>query len=306
MFSMYRFEHILAELNLDHADSAVVQYTSMISYFTRSTEVYFSHVQEHLLVREELPMDDDILLPTQAEVATDKLKQIIKKHYKGYSQTRTELLVKEGHQLRFLLNQIKAHDIDLVVVGREPHSPTSRKLPVKLARKAPCSVLIVPEDAHPQVTGIVVPIDFSQHARDAVEEAVNLAIAARLEHINLLHLFKLPSGYSKNGKCEEEFCEIMRKNAIEEYEFFISDIDFKGIQVCFHIGHNEHLAAGILEEIKEQDADIVIVGARGRDAGAGVLMGSITEDLIAKSPVPILAVKDKGPGMSLFESILKL
>lgn len=303
---MYRFQHILSELNLDEADEAVVQYTSLLTHFTKSTELYFSHVQEHLHAREELPMDDDILLPTQTEVAKDRLTALIKKNFKGYPKTKKELLIKEGHQLKFLLGQIKDHEIDLVIVGREPHSPISRKLPIKLARKAPCSVLIVPDYAKPKITSIVVPIDFSHHAKDAVEEAISLAIAAKLESITLLHLFKLPSGYSKNGKCEEEFCEIMRKNAMEEYEYFIQDIDYKGININLDIGHDEHLAHGILEEIKDRGADIVIVGARGRDAGAGVLMGSITEDLISKSPVPILAVKDKGKGMSFFESLLKL
>ena len=303
---MYRFQHILSELNLDEADEAVVQYTSLISHYTKSTELYFSHVQTHLHAREELPMDDDILLPTQTEVAREKLIKVIKDNYQGFPQTRKELLIKEGHQLKFLLGQIHDHEIDLVVIGREPHSPTSRKLPVKLARKAPCSILIVPEFAKPQITSIVVPIDFSHHAKDAIEEAISLAIAAKIEQITLLHLFKLPSGYSKNGKCEEEFCEIMRRNALEEFDYFKEDIDFKGINYTLDIGHDEHLAHGILEEIRERAADIVVVGARGRDAGAGVLMGSITEDLIAQSPVPVLAVKDKGKGMSFFESILKL
>lgn len=303
---MYRFKHILSELNLDHADTAVVAYTAYLTYFTRSNELYFSHVQQQLHAREELPMDDDILLPTQTEVAKERLTKVIKEGYNGYPGTEHQLLIKEGHQLKFLLGQIRDHEIDLVIVGREPHSPISRKLPVKLARKVPCSVLIVPEEAKPMISSIVVPIDFSHHAKDAIEEALSLAIAARVESITLLHLFKLPSGYSKNGKCEEEFCEIMRQNALEEYQYFIKDIDLRGIKVTLHIGHDEHLAHGILKEIKLQKADLVIVGARGRDAGAGILMGSITEDLISRCEVPILAVKDKRKGMTFFESLLKL
>src|SRR6056300_231237 len=109
---MYRFQHLLSELNLDEADEAVVQYTSLFTHFTKSTELYFSHVQEHLHAREELPMDDDILLPTQTEVATERLTSLIKKNFKGYPKTKKELLIKEGHQLKFLLGQIKDHEID--------------------------------------------------------------------------------------------------------------------------------------------------------------------------------------------------
>jgi nucleotide-binding universal stress UspA family protein len=303
---MYRFKHILAELNLDRADHAVAAYTAMITKLTNSTELIFSHVKDHIHAREELLIDDDIFLPTQSEVAYDKITQTISADYHGNPNTKMELLVKEGHQLKFLLEQIKEHETDLVIIGREPHSLISRKLPIKLARKAPCSVLIVPEEAKADITGIVVPVDFSHHAKDALEIAIEFAIAGKIEKITILHLFKLPSGYSKNGKCEEEFCEIMKNNAREEYDYFIEDIDFKGIEVVLHIGHDEHLAHGILAEIKLQGSDLIIVGGRGRDAGAGVLMGSITEDLIKLAPVPILAVKDKGKGMSFFESILKL
>ena len=303
---MYRFKHLLAELNLDKADHAVAAYTAMITKLTNSTELIFSHVKDHIHAREEVLIDDDIFLPSQSEVAYDRINHTIAEGYHGNPETKMQLLVKEGHQLKFLLEQIKEHDTDLVIIGREPHSLTSRKLPVKLARKVPCSVLIVPEEANAEINSIVVPIDFSHHAKDAVEIAIEFAIANKLPGITLLHLFKLPSGYSKNGKCESEFCEIMKKNAQQEYEYFIEDIDFKGIEVIMHITHDEHQAHGILEEIKQQGSDLIIVGGRGRDAGAGILMGSITEDMIKLSPVPILAVKDKAKGMSFFESILKL
>jgi nucleotide-binding universal stress UspA family protein len=303
---MYRFKHILAELNLDKADLAVAQYTSLITHLTKSTAVYFSYVNKHIHAREEVLIDEDVFLPTQSEVALEKMKRTIILGYQGHNGTRKDILVEEGHPLKFLLGQIKEHDIDLIVVGREPHSPTSRHLPVKLARKAPCSVLIVPEGTIPEITSIVVPIDFSHHARDAVEIAIDFAKAGKNTSITLLHLFHLPSGYSKNGKNEDEFCEIMANNAREEYAYFIEDIDFKGIEVVLHITHDEHLEHGILEEINRQDSDLIIVGARGRDAGAGVLMGSVTEHLIARSPIPILAVKDKSKGMSLYEAILRL
>jgi nucleotide-binding universal stress UspA family protein len=303
---MYRFKHILSELNLDEADQAVAQYTSLVTHLAKPSELIFSHVKDHIHAREELLIDDDIFLPSQEEVASEKINKTISTDYNGYAETKTEVLVKEGHQLKSLLAQIKEHDIDLIIVGREPHTPVSRKLPVKLARKAPCSILIVPEYAKAKITSIVVPTDFSHHAKDAVEMAIEFAVATKLVSITLLHLFRLPSGYSKNGKGEEEFCDIMKQNAKESYEDFIEDIDFRGIEVVCHITHDEHLAHGILEEIKFQGSDLIIVGAQGRDAGAGVLLGSITEDMIAYSPVPILAVKDKGRGMSFYEAILRL
>ncbi|MBN2439428.1 MAG: universal stress protein, partial [Deltaproteobacteria bacterium] len=48
------------------------------------------------------------------------------------------------------------------------------------------------------------------------------------------------------------------------------------------------------------------IGARGRKAGAGVLLGSVTEHLIETTTVPLMAVKKKGTGMSILDALLKL
>ena len=48
------------------------------------------------------------------------------------------------------------------------------------------------------------------------------------------------------------------------------------------------------------------MGARGRRAGAAVLLGSVTEHLINTTTVPLLAVKKKGSGMSILDALLEL
>jgi nucleotide-binding universal stress UspA family protein len=63
---------------------------------------------------------------------------------------------------------------------------------------------------------------------------------------------------------------------------------------------------GIEEVIEEHEIYLLVIGARGRRAGAGVMLGSVTEHLIRTTTIPLLAVKRKGTGMSLLEALLKL
>jgi nucleotide-binding universal stress UspA family protein len=58
--------------------------------------------------------------------------------------------------------------------------------------------------------------------------------------------------------------------------------------------------------VKEREKCIVIIGARGRRAGAGILLGSVAEYLIKTTTVPLLAVKKKGTGLSILDALLKL
>ena len=74
---MYRFKHLLAELNLDKADHAVASYSALITILANSTELIFSHVKDHIYAREEVLIDDDIFLLSQTEVAYDKINHTI-------------------------------------------------------------------------------------------------------------------------------------------------------------------------------------------------------------------------------------
>ncbi|NOQ95453.1 MAG: universal stress protein, partial [Desulfobacterales bacterium] len=83
-------------------------------------------------------------------------------------------------------------------------------------------------------------------------------------------------------------------------------VDLRGITATPIFKLEEKEYRGIEEVIEEHGIDLLIVGARGRKAGAGVLLGSVTEHLIQTTTIPLLAVKKKGTGMSLLDALLRL
>ncbi len=60
----------------------------------------------------------------------------------------------------------------------------------------------------------------------------------------------------------------------------------------------------ILEELGSRQDRAVVIGARGRTGAAGVLLGTVTEQLIRRSPSPVLAVKRKGECLGLLRALL--
>jgi nucleotide-binding universal stress UspA family protein len=60
----------------------------------------------------------------------------------------------------------------------------------------------------------------------------------------------------------------------------------------------------ILEAAKTEAADMIVIGARGRTGAAGVLLGRITEALIRRSPIPLLAVRKKGECVGILHALL--
>jgi len=164
----------------------------------------------------------------------------------------------------------------------------------------------IPEELRKEFTEILVPVDFSENSMDAMEVAVALALAAGLKEIHCLHVYSVPLGYYKTGKSHEEFAEIMKGHAEKNLQEFMKKVDLKGLTATpiYKLEKREH--KGIEEVIEEHEIYLLVIGARGRRAGAGVMLGSVTEHLIRTTTIPLLAVKRKGTGMGLLEALLKL
>lgn len=301
---MYQYKNLLIPLNFTVIDDFVIKYASRVSEISKSEKAYFLHVKRPSEVPKEILEEYPQLLKPELEHRMKKMQVSVEKDFRGHPDTKTIFELKEGDPLEVLLEQIVKNDIDLVVVGRKADARETRHLPIKLARKAPCSTLVIPEESKNSIANVLVPIDFSDFSKNALELAVNLAFANSISAIHCLHIFQLPIGYYKTGKNQEEFTEIMKKNAKKDYTRFISNINLKGVEVKPIFMLHEKPAQAIQSMIEKNQIDMVVLGTRGRNAGAGLLLGSVTENIILSSQIPIFAVKKKGTGLSFLEVLL--
>ena len=303
---MYRYKRLMVGVSFTDTDLSAIQYAAMISRLAKSEHVSFVHVVRNFeslkSIHEEYPQ----LLEPIEEFTKTQMRTEVSKYFDGPPEITMEYEVVEGSPLLQLLNLARRREIDLLVIGKGPICREDVKLPVKLARKAPCSVLVVPQKSVIQINNILVPIDFSDNAKDAMEVGINIASAAGKTTIACVNTYSVPSGYQKTGKTYEEFAAIMKEHAEKHSEEFLSQIDYKGISVTPLFTLDDHTAQGIEKTIEANQIDLVVVGARGRETFAGLLLGSITRALIKLTSIPLLAVKKKTGGMTFIEALRNL
>lgn len=304
---MYQYKRLLVGISLKGQDGASIRYAAMISRLAKSEQITFLHVAPSVDIDEEVCEIYPELKQSCDGSTVQEIESLVKKHFDGHPETKLVCEAVDGSPLIELLNRTKEDDIDLIILRKRLDDKASGNLSVKLARKAPCSVLFVPEGAKAFYKNIFVPMDFSENSEDAMVTAVSIAQANSIKEIHCLHVYNVPAGYYKTGKSYEQFAEVMMGHAKKRYNEYIRKIDLKGISLIPKFRLEEKDYRGIWEELLENnEVDLLIMGAKGRKAGAGILLGSVTEHLIKTTTVPLLAVKKKGTGMSLLDALLSL
>ncbi|MFC1863575.1 universal stress protein [Thermodesulfobacteriota bacterium] len=304
---MYRYKRLLVGISLNEQDGTSIRYAAMISRLAKSEKIIFFHASSSPEIDEDICTIYPELQASCDGSTTQEIESLVKKYYDGHPETKLDCEAVEGSPLVELLRRIKEEDIDLVVMRKRAGDKASGNLSTKLARRSPCSILFVPEGAKSWYTNILVPVDFSENSKDAMEVAVAFALANNIKEVHCLNIYNVPSGYYKTGKSFEQFAEIMKGHAEKKHREFIGNIDLKAVKAIpkFKLAGKDY--RGIWEVILEEgEVQLLVMGARGRKAGAGVLLGSVTEHLIKTTTVPLLAVKEKGTGMGLLDALLNL
>jgi MFS superfamily sulfate permease-like transporter/nucleotide-binding universal stress UspA family protein len=201
-----------------------------------------------------------------------------------------------------LVDQVVGHvadqQIDLLLVG-DRRDPAARKaLGRRLAMKVPASVWLVPDGAPAAIRRVLVPIDFSDPAADAVRVAASIARRAGAECL-ALHVY-----FNEATVTYEEYDEVIRGKEREAFDRFIAPIDLQGVTVSPIFEEGPSVPHAITRVVERTGSDLIVMSTRGRSRSAAILLGSVTEDMIVDTPVPLVAVKHFGAQLGAVRALL--
>jgi nucleotide-binding universal stress UspA family protein len=296
---MKRFQKILVPLQLAESDRAVLGMASRIASWARPAEMLFCHFSPKAQIPANLKQTHPWLFESIDRTAMEEMGKVVGAEAVIPDGTRCSFHVEAGNPVAGSLGMILGHDCDLVVVGSDPP-----QMAVRLARKAPCSVCVMPPDAPTLALKPLVAVDFSEHSRYACEIGFALAKAAASQAPALLHVCPIHPGYKWSTISREELIASNESYARLEMNNFILGLDHPPENFSCHFHHHDSVPFGILDFVKQHDFDCIVAGCRGKDALSALLLGSDIEQVITHSPVPVIAAKIKGTGRSFVEEIL--
>jgi nucleotide-binding universal stress UspA family protein len=304
---MKHFYKAMIGLDLTEMDDILIKKTIVYLEFLGIDKCYFVHVAKNLAVPDEiLKNHPELLAPGDESIEAlinDKLEA-----FDFPESMEIEVFVEEGaHPLETLLRWAKIKDADLIIMGRKEKLEGSGSLAKGVAKKAPCSILLLQERRDPGLPKkIMIPSDFSDHT-DLIYnfgERISEELGAELIPV---HLYEVPHGYSKTGKSFEEFAQIMKENAKEDFKRFIQKHNHKELECQFILNNGEGQGKALLEEAERLDVDMILLGSRGKTKSAAILLGSVAEKLVLVNNIfPMLIFKKKGETMGFFEALFKV
>lgn len=200
-----------------------------------------------------------------------------------------------GLPLDVLLRRVQELDVNLLVLGVRGESTAHNdagNLALKCLRKSPTKVLLVHEAHAGPFRNVVAGVDFSETAREAVEQALRVGQQDQ-SHVHFVHVFSGPwrrlRFRAETLQAKPDFENQYRAIQEDRLRSFVGDT--RGVKVSFAVVDANSVSYGLAEFARSVDSDLMVLGSKGQSNLRYVLLGSTVERLLREIPCSVLVVR---------------
>ena len=158
----------------------------------------------------------------------------------------------------------------------------------------------------PNITKVLVPVDFSDYSKSALRYAVNFAkhFKAELCLVYVVEPMVYPPDFSMGQIAIPSVDIEMDKRATEELD------NLAKREIPPEVKSKTVVKTGkpfveIIETANEENVDLIIIATHGHSGIEHVLFGSTAEKVVRKAPCPVLTLREPIKGFEFKESIKK-
>ena len=278
---MHKFDTFLVCLDLSDKDRQVLSHASVLVQSLQCSKLVFFH---------SLYQDGE---KSDAERSSDEalscLSNRVADWFEGSASLQTEYYVCDGPPMDEILGYVAFSDVDLVLCGKSTSKQHHDLLPHKIARRAPCSVLLLPYECQLNFDRVLVAADHSEPSREALLVASQIMARSDDSKIILVEAIDMPYG-SQMSIGASRFVDL-RENATEQLQKFAQGSGVDESKVNVVIASNLKASTAILEVARKRNASMIVMGSKGKGAVAATILGSTVENVARGAKHPLLVVK---------------
>lgn len=205
-----------------------------------------------------------------------------------------------------IVQYVRDYGVDLVVLGTHGRRGVTRTLigstAEEVVRMAPCPVLTIREHVQVQplttsVRSILVPIDFSEHSANALRVAKELAdfFDARLDLVHVVEETLHPAFYNTGVFSVYDTRPDLDEAVLEHLKQLYEQTAGGEGPVTYRVRRGR-AAHEILETVREEGQDLVVLATHGLSGLDRAVMGSVTERIVRLATTPVYTIKSLVPG----------
>ena len=266
-------------------------------------KLHVIHVIEDSVVsdlREALDVEADPFHEEVRAAALQRLNDFIAET--GPQEIDLSVEVAIGVPLQLILQRVQDVKADLLAVGMKGTSGRSIRtgtLATKCVRKAATRVMLVHENQPETFTSVVACVDFSEVSERVVKQAVRAAVQNKAA-LHVMHAFyppwKVLHYMAPTRQAAPDYQEQYRQNLKARLEQLLEPFrdETRDLEVQCHLVEISETAEAIMESKKEFDADLIVLGTRGRTRLKTLLLGTTAERIIQEAWCSVLAIKPEG------------
>ena len=294
---MKTFHHIIAAVDFTPCCRAALREAARRALLD-GAYITAVHVMDELLVS-ELKKAMSVDEATVRKEWLAKLRMFVDESDAGGQLVNAEVRV--GHPFLELVQACATHDADLLVMGAKGSKDEPGRIgtiAAKCVRKAPVDVLIVRKSMHGPFKHVVACVDFSENSAKAVQFALHVAEQDKAG-VDCLHVYQsaVTMALDYGGFATPLPPMVTDEEALRvtqaELDNFLEPFTRRagGVTVKHLIADSPNIREAILEQISRSEADLVVLGTRGKSGLRELLIGTTAEKILQHAPCSILAVK---------------
>jgi nucleotide-binding universal stress UspA family protein len=233
---------------------------------------------------------------------TAKLRKFVEDAELGTPNLEVEVRI--GHPFTELMDACRVEGAGLLVMGvkgsrQDPHRVGA--IATKCVRKSPVDVLLVREDARGPFQQVAACVDFSPDSERAARRAVQIC-ALEGAPLDCVHVYQsaLAMSVDYGGMVSPLSLgadDVTLEHWQRELAAFAERVvkDHPTVAVETHVLERINIREAVLEHVCAKQADLVVLGTRGKTGLRELLMGTTAEKIVANAPCSILVVKPEAP-----------